>query len=133
MDSELPENLYKQHKSISNQMMFRILGRSPSSATNNIYLLNNNILRCIIYDGGCRCCVESYCVIDIVFKDFTKKIENIDWGKYKDKRVLIKGCASVPIPTWAYLIITSRLTLHAKQIFFGEPCAAVEIFNKTSN
>ena len=74
MNPELPENLYKQYKSISNQMMFRISERSPSSATNNIYLLNNNILRCIIYNGYCRCCIESYCVINIVFKDFTKKI-----------------------------------------------------------
>ena len=55
----------------------------------------------------------------LIEKDFTKKIKNIDWEKYKDKRVLIKGCASVPIPTWAYLIIASRLTLHAKQILFG--------------
>jgi len=84
MDPALPENLYKQHKSISNQMMFRISGRSPSSVTNNIYLLNNNILRCIIYDGDCRCCAESYCVIDIVFNDFTKKIiEKIEINEMK--------------------------------------------------
>jgi len=63
-------------------------------------------------------------------KDFKEKIETIDWGKYSDKKVLIKGCASVPIPTWAYMMLTAKLTLFAKQVMYGELCSAYLIFNK---
>lgn len=63
-------------------------------------------------------------------KDFKKKVDIINWNTYSDKKVLIKGCASVPIPTWAYMMITSRLTLHAKQILYGEICSAYLIFKK---
>ena len=51
-------------------------------------------------------------------KIFREKVANIDWSKYSDKRVLIKGCSEVPIPTWAYLIPVSytHLTLPTKRI-----------------
>ena len=63
-------------------------------------------------------------------KNFKEKIETIDWEKYSDKKVLIKGCASVPIPTWAYMMLTAKLTLFAKQVLYGELCSAYLIFNK---
>ena len=63
-------------------------------------------------------------------KKFKEKIEAIDWKKYSDKKVLIKGCAAVPIPTWAYMMLTAKLTLFAKQVLYGELCSAYLIFNK---
>ena len=66
----------------------------------------------------------------IIEKEFRKKIDSTDWNLYKDKKVLIKGCASSPIPTWAYLIITARLTSVANRILYGELCSAYEIFKK---
>jgi|TARA_B100000953_G_C17700071_1_gene318517 hypothetical protein len=63
-------------------------------------------------------------------KDFKEKIETINWEKYSDKKVLIKGCAAVPIPTWAYMMLTAKLTLFAKQVLYGELCSAYLIFNK---
>ena len=66
----------------------------------------------------------------IIEKDFRKKIDGINWDIYKNKKVLIKGCASAPIPTWAYLIITARLSQKAKLILYGEPCSAFEIYKK---
>ena len=62
--------------------------------------------------------------------DFKEKIETINWGDYSNKKVLIKGCASVPIPTWAYMMLTAKLTLFAKQVLYGELCSAYLIFNK---
>ena len=53
-----------------------------------------------------------------------------DWSQYSDKRVLIKGCSEVPIPTWAYLIITAELAQFVKRIYFGELRSAVKIFIK---
>ena len=66
----------------------------------------------------------------IIENKFRKKIDEIDWSFYKNKKVLIKGCASAPIPTWAYLIIATRLTEQASLILYGEPCSAFEIYKK---
>ena len=62
--------------------------------------------------------------------DFRDKIDSIDWTVYKDKRVMIKGCTSSPVPTWSYLIITAQLAMHASEILYGEPCSAVKIFKR---
>ena len=71
-------------------------------------------------------------LIDGMLKEdhFRNKVESIDWTQYKNQKVIIKGCTSVPVPTWAYLIITSRLVHQSKRIYFGEPCSAVEIYKK---
>jgi|TARA_B100000900_G_C20021024_1_gene489858 hypothetical protein len=63
-------------------------------------------------------------------KKFRNKVKSIDWTKFSDKKVMIKGCAQVAVPTWAYLIIVSNLSQYADRIYFGEPCSAVEIFKK---
>ena len=63
-------------------------------------------------------------------KEFRAQIKTIDWESFRNKKVMIKGCASVPVPTWAYLIIASHLSNYAKKIYFGEPCAAIQIYRK---
>ena len=63
-------------------------------------------------------------------KDFRVLIKEFDWSKYQNKKVMIKGCTSVPVPTWAYLIITAQLVKISNQILYGEPCSAVKIYNK---
>ena len=66
-------------------------------------------------------------------ESFRKKINNTDWTKYLNQKVLIKGCAKSPIPTWAYMIITGNLVKYADSIYFGEPCSAVKIYSKTKD
>ena len=63
-------------------------------------------------------------------KIFREKVANIDWSQYSDKRVLIKVCSEVPIPSWAYLILTAELAQFVKRIYFGELRSAVKIFIK---
>ena len=63
-------------------------------------------------------------------KQFKEKIKAINWDNYSNKKVLIKGCASVPIPTWAYMILTAKLTFFANKIMYGELCSAYTVFNK---
>jgi len=63
-------------------------------------------------------------------KSFREKVAEINWSQYTDKRVLIKGCSEVPIPTWAYLILTAELAQFVKRIYFGELRSAVKIFVK---
>ena len=66
-------------------------------------------------------------------KDFRLLIKDFDWSKYQNKKVMIKGCTSVPVPTWAYLIITAQLVKFSNQILYGEPCSAVKIYNKNED
>ena len=58
------------------------------------------------------------------------KIKDINWSKYENKKVMIKGCTSSPVPTWAYLIITAQLVKYSDQVLYGEPCSAVKIYKK---
>ena len=60
--------------------------------------------------------------------EFRNMVQNINWKKYENKRVLIKGCTKSPVPIWAYLIITAELSHHAKIVYFGEPCSLVKIY-----
>ncbi|HHZ99429.1 MAG TPA: DUF2480 family protein [Candidatus Marinimicrobia bacterium] len=65
-------------------------------------------------------------------KVFREKIAQIDWTQYQGKRVLLRGCANVPVPTWAFLIITAHLAEYVDRIYFGELRSAVKIFVKGS-
>ena len=64
-------------------------------------------------------------------KSFRKKINNMDFNKFADRKVIIKGCAGVTVPTWAYLILVAQLAQVADKIYFGEPRYAVKIFNRS--
>ena len=65
-------------------------------------------------------------------KKFREKVAEIDWAQYGGKRVLLRGCADVPVPTWAFLIITAHLAEYVDRIYFGELRSAVKIFVKGS-
>ena len=64
-------------------------------------------------------------------KVFREKVATIDWSQYADRRVLIKGCSEVPIPTWAFLILTAQLAQYVERIYFGELRSAVKIFTRS--
>jgi len=63
-------------------------------------------------------------------KSFREKIETMDFELFSSKKVIIKGCAGVTVPTWAYLILVANLAQVADKIYFGEPRHAVKIFNR---
>ena len=66
----------------------------------------------------------------LIESKFREKIAKTDWKQYKDEKVLIKGCTSAPVPTWAYLIVASNLTPIVKKLYYGESCSAIPIFKK---
>ena len=63
-------------------------------------------------------------------KHFRNLVNEKKWEQFRDKYVLIKGCASAPIPTWAYLIITAELSQFAKQIMYGELGSTIKVFRR---
>ena len=61
---------------------------------------------------------------------YKQVLNKIDYSQYQDKRIVIKGCRDKPVPTIAYMEITSKIKAYAKSIMYGEPCSTVPIFKK---
>ncbi|WP_338732510.1 DUF2480 family protein [Mangrovimonas cancribranchiae] len=57
-------------------------------------------------------------------------INNLPLEDYKDKPIIVKGCANKPIPESAYTLLISKLQPIAKSIMFGEACSTVPLFKK---
>jgi Protein of unknown function (DUF2480) len=61
---------------------------------------------------------------------FRKAMEKIDLRFYENKKVVIKGCSDLPIPTSAYVEITRLLKPYVQSIMYGEPCSTVPIYKR---
>ena len=61
---------------------------------------------------------------------FERAVADLDMEKYRDKRIVLKGCGDVPVPVSAYVELTAKLTKVAKSIMYGEPCSTVPIFKR---
>ena len=61
---------------------------------------------------------------------YQEVLESIDFSKFKDKKVVIKGCSDRAVPRQAYIEVTQRLFPFATSIMFGEPCSTVPVFKK---
>ncbi|MDW8345792.1 MAG: DUF2480 family protein [Bacteroidia bacterium] len=61
---------------------------------------------------------------------YQKILSEIDWEKYRNEKVVIKGCSKVNVPVYAYVEATRRLCTVAEKIMYGEPCSTVPIFKK---
>lgn len=57
-------------------------------------------------------------------------LPSIDYSKYQDKPVIIKGCSKKPVPESAYILATQKLWPFAKSIMYGEACSAVPLFKR---
>ena len=66
-------------------------------------------------------------------KSFREMVDNLDLDNYRGKKVIIKGCTSVTVPTWAYLILVAQIAQVADKIYYGEPRYAVKIYNRNKN
>ncbi len=57
-------------------------------------------------------------------------IANFNIEEYKNKPVIIKGCANKPIPETAYIQLIEKLQPIVKSIMFGEACSTVPLFKR---
>ena len=57
-------------------------------------------------------------------------INNFSVENYKNKPVIIKGCANKPIPETAYTQLIEKLQPVVKSIMFGEACSSVPLFKR---
>jgi len=61
---------------------------------------------------------------------FNEKLQTLKIEDYKDARVVIKGCGTLPVPTNAYVQLTAILQPHVKSLMYGEPCSTVPLYKK---
>jgi Protein of unknown function (DUF2480) len=61
---------------------------------------------------------------------FKNALNKVDWERYSNAKVVIKGCSKVEVPVSSYVEVTNRLRPVASGIMFGEPCSTVPVFKK---
>ncbi|MGV3686071.1 MAG: DUF2480 family protein [Daejeonella sp.] len=61
---------------------------------------------------------------------FERELEKLDIEKYRDQRVVIKGCGEIAVPESAFIDLTVKLTNVSKSIMYGEPCSTVPIYKR---
>ena len=52
-------------------------------------------------------------------KDFREFIKTHDWTQYAGKNVAITCSADAIVPTWAYMLLASKLKPHVNKLVFG--------------
>ena len=52
-------------------------------------------------------------------KDFREFVKEHDWSQYQDKYVALHCSADAIVPTWAYMLLTTKLAPFAKKVTFG--------------
>ncbi len=63
----------------------------------------------------------------VLFEDIINKL---DAAKFKDARIVIKGCSNKPVPISAYVALTEKIKPVAKSIMYGEPCSTVPLYKQ---
>jgi len=53
-------------------------------------------------------------------KDFRESVKNHDWSQYKDDFVALTCNTDAVIPSWAYLLITTKLAPYTKRVVVGD-------------
>jgi Protein of unknown function (DUF2480) len=67
---------------------------------------------------------------DLENRLFQDALSKINLEEFSGKRVVVKGCGKVPVPTSAYVEITRKLKPHVQSLMFGEPCSTVPLYKK---
>ncbi|MGJ8591625.1 MAG: DUF2480 family protein [Aquaticitalea sp.] len=62
-----------------------------------------------------------------LYQDIIKDL-NID--AFRDKPLIIKGCAHKPVPANAYIMLSQRLRPVAQSIMYGEACSSVPLYKR---
>ncbi|CAL2108146.1 conserved hypothetical protein [Tenacibaculum sp. 190524A02b] len=57
-------------------------------------------------------------------------IADLNVEEFKDKPVIIKGCANKPIPPSAYTLLIQKVKNTAKSLMFGEACSTVPLYKR---
>lgn len=59
---------------------------------------------------------------------FHQKLAAVDWKKFQNAKVVVKGCSKIQVPVSAYVEVVNRLRPISASIMYGEPCSTVPLF-----
>jgi hypothetical protein len=68
--------------------------------------------------------------IDLETSLYQEILPTLDYSKYHDKPVILKGCSKKPVPESAYILAIQELQKVAKSVMYGEACSAVPLYKK---
>lgn len=57
-------------------------------------------------------------------------IEQEDFQKYEDEKVIIKGCGKHTIPTEIYVAVSNKLLPLVQSLMYGEACSTVPVYKR---
>jgi hypothetical protein len=63
----------------------------------------------------------------VLFQDI---IQDFKVDDFKDKPIIIKGCAEKPIPPSAFAFLIQKLQPLAKTIMYGEACSTIPLYKR---
>lgn len=78
-------------------------------------------------------CVSFGTLEDLDRELMNEALQRVNFEDFTDKRVVVKGCGDLDIPTSAYVFITRKLQTVVKSLMFGEPCSTVPLYKKPKN
>ena len=61
---------------------------------------------------------------------FQQALSKLPLEDYRDAKVVIKGCGNYPVPEYAYVEITRRLSGIVSSLMYGEPCSTVPLYKR---
>lgn len=70
---------------------------------------------------------------DLEARLFEQTLNKVDWQKFTNAKVVVKGCSKVEVPVSIYVEATNKLRQVAQSIMYGEPCSTVPIFKRKTS
>ena len=71
--------------------------------------------------------------IDIEKQLIAQNILNLDVAKFKNTKVIVKGCSDISNPEFALVTLINHLQPHVDSLMYGEPCSTVPVYKKAKN
>ena len=71
--------------------------------------------------------------IDIEKQLIVQNILNLDVAKFKNTKVIVKGCSDISNPEFALVTLINHLQPHVDSLMYGEPCSTVPVYKKAKN
>lgn len=72
--------------------------------------------------------IKQFLFMEMLLKEkaFREKLDQTDWAFYKGKIVAVFCSTDAIIPMWAYMLVSTKLSSYAKEVFLGNKKETIE-------
>ena len=78
-------------------------------------------------------CIYVGSKIDLEKQLIAENIGKIETAKFKNAKVIVKGCSDISNPEFALVTLLNHLQPHVDSLMYGEPCSTVPVYKKAKN